>query len=57
MVTHDLDTLNDLSDRVSVLADQHIIARGSIEEVRKVPHRFIENFFGGSRARRAFKAA
>lgn len=56
MVTHDLDTLNDLSDRVSVLADQHIIATGSIEEVRKVPHRFIENFFGGSRARRAFKA-
>jgi phospholipid/cholesterol/gamma-HCH transport system ATP-binding protein len=57
MVTHDLDTLNDLSDRISVLADQHIIASGPIEEVRKVPHRFIENFFGGSRARRAFKAA
>jgi phospholipid/cholesterol/gamma-HCH transport system ATP-binding protein len=57
MVTHDLDTLQDLSDRVSVLADQHIIASGSIDEVRKVPHRFIENCFGGERGRRAFKAA
>jgi len=57
MVTHDLDTLNDLSDRVSVLADQHIIASGSIDEVRAVPHRFIENFFGGERGRRAFEAA
>ena len=42
MVTHDLDTLHDLADRVSVLADQHIIASGSIDEVRAVPHRFIE---------------
>lgn len=57
MVTHDLDTLHDLSDRVSVLADQHIIASGSIDEVRTVPHRFIENFFGGERGRRAFKEA
>jgi len=54
MVTHDLDTLNDLSDRVSVLADQHIIASGPIDQVRAVPHRFIENFFGGERGRRAF---
>jgi len=57
MVTHDLDTLHDLTDRVAVLADQHIIASGSIKEVRAVPHRFIENFFGGDRGRRAFKAA
>ena len=57
MVTHDLDTLHDLSDRVSVLADQHIIASGTIEEVRVVPHRFIENFFGGERGRRAFTGA
>ena len=57
MVTHDLDTLNDLTDRVAVLADQHIIASGSIEEVRAVPHRFVENFFGGDRGRRAFEAA
>jgi phospholipid/cholesterol/gamma-HCH transport system ATP-binding protein len=55
MVTHDLDTLNDLSTRVAVLADQHIIACGSLEEVRELPHRFVQNFFGGDRGRRAFE--
>ncbi len=55
MVTHDLDTLNDLTTRVAVLADQHIIACGSLEEVREHPHRFVQNFFGGDRGRRAFE--
>ena len=54
MVTHDLDTLYELSDRVAVLADQHIIACGPLEEIRRDPHRFVQNFFGGDRARRAF---
>ena len=56
MVTHDLDTLNDLSTRVAVLADQHIIACGALEEIRELPHRFVQNFFGGDRGRRAFEA-
>jgi phospholipid/cholesterol/gamma-HCH transport system ATP-binding protein len=55
MVTHDLDTLNDLSTRVAVLADQHIIACASVAEVRGMKHRFVENFFGGDRGRRAFE--
>jgi len=55
MVTHDLDTLNDLSDRVAVLAEQHIIACGPLAEVRNHPHRFVQNFFGGDRGRRAFE--
>ncbi len=55
MVTHDLDTLNDLATRVAVLADQHIIACGALEEVREHPHRFVQNFFGGDRGRRAFE--
>ena len=54
MVTHDLDTLYDLSDRIAVLADQHIIACGPLAEVRQLPHRFVQNFFGGDRALRAF---
>ena len=54
MVTHDLDTLNDLSDRVAVLADQHIMACGPVREVRSHPHPFVRNFFGGDRGRRAF---
>ncbi len=50
MVTHDLDTLHDLTDRIAVLADQHIIACGSVDEVRSVEHRFVQSFFGGSAA-------
>ena len=57
MVTHDLDTLYDLSDRIAVLADQHIIDCGPLDQVRRNPHRFIQNFFGGDRARRAFEGA
>ncbi len=56
MVTHDLDTLNDLSDRVAVLADQHIMTCGPVKEVRAHPHRFVQNFFGGDRGRRAFES-
>ncbi len=54
MVTHDLDTLNELTDRVAVLGDQHIIACGTLEEVQHLPHPFVRNFFGGDRGRRAF---
>ena len=53
MVTHDLDTLYSLSDRVAVLADQHIIACGPLPEVREHPHRFVQSFFGGDRGKRA----
>ena len=55
MVTHDLDTLYELTDRVAVLADRHIIACGTLEEVRDLQHPFVQNFFGGDRGRRAFE--
>ena len=53
MVTHDLHPLYELSDRVAVLAEQHIIACDSIAAVRKLDHRFIQNFFGPERRRGA----
>jgi phospholipid/cholesterol/gamma-HCH transport system ATP-binding protein len=55
MVTHDLDTLHELTDRVAVLHDQHIIACDSLDVVRAMKHRFLQNFFGGERARRALE--
>ena len=55
MVTHDLDTLFELTDRVAVLADQHIIACDSLAAVRAMDHRFVQNFFGGDRGRRALQ--
>jgi phospholipid/cholesterol/gamma-HCH transport system ATP-binding protein len=53
MVTHDLDTLLALSTHVAVLADKHVIAFGSPEEVIQVQHPFIEDFFLGPRGRHA----
>lgn len=53
MTTHDLDTLVALSDRIAVLADQHIVALGNLTEVTSSNHPFITNYFGGDRSKRA----
>ena len=50
MVTHDLNTLSGLATRIAVLADQRIIACGTIAEVVAVDHPFIRNFFCSKRA-------
>jgi phospholipid/cholesterol/gamma-HCH transport system ATP-binding protein len=55
MVTHDLDTLFALADRIAVLADRKFIALGTAEEVVRVQHPFIEEFFLGKRGRRAMQ--
>ena len=47
MVTHDVDTLFALVDRVAVLADRRLVAIGSLAEVAAQPHPFIHNFFLG----------
>jgi phospholipid/cholesterol/gamma-HCH transport system ATP-binding protein len=53
MVTHDLDTLVSLADRVAVLYMGELVALGTVPEVVRVDHPFIHNFFGGDRGRRA----
>jgi phospholipid/cholesterol/gamma-HCH transport system ATP-binding protein len=53
MVTHDLDTLFELSTRVAVLADQKVITVGTPQEVLAFKHPFIDKFFLGARGRRA----
>ena len=57
MVTHDLDTLVSLSDRIGVLADQRVLAYGPLEEVVRVDHAFIRSFFLGDRGLRALSVA
>jgi phospholipid/cholesterol/gamma-HCH transport system ATP-binding protein len=56
MVTHDLDTLVSLSDKIAVLADQKLIIYGSLREAIAVKHPFILNFFLGERGLRALSA-
>jgi phospholipid/cholesterol/gamma-HCH transport system ATP-binding protein len=57
MVTHDLDTLATLSDRVAALADGRLIAVGTLAEVRQVDHPFIREYFASERGRQPSPAA
>ena len=56
MVTHDLDTLFDLSTRIAVLADKKVIVDGPPEEVVHFDHPFVRDYFTGGRGRRAMQA-
>ena len=51
MVTHDLDTLHAVCDRVAVLADKRVIVVGTIEEMMRQTHPWIREYFQGPRGR------
>jgi len=53
MVTHDLDTLFELSTRIAVVADRRIVTSGPPAEVMAHPHPFIHDYFQGERGQRA----
>jgi phospholipid/cholesterol/gamma-HCH transport system ATP-binding protein len=53
MVTHDLDTLFELSTRIAVLANQKVIVNDVAKQVVAFPHPFIHEFFLGERGQRA----
>jgi phospholipid/cholesterol/gamma-HCH transport system ATP-binding protein len=55
MVTHDLDTLFELSTRIAVLADQRVIVNDKPREVIAYRHPFVEDFFLGERGQRAME--
>jgi phospholipid/cholesterol/gamma-HCH transport system ATP-binding protein len=53
MVTHDLDTIFELSTRIAVLADQKVIIHDVPQKVVAFEHPFIHEFFLGERGQRA----
>ena len=53
LITHDLDTLWAICDRVAVIADRKIIAVGTIEELLALDHPWIQEYFNGPRGRAA----
>ncbi|CAM3190031.1 Putative ABC transport system ATP-binding protein [Sphingomonas antarctica] len=57
LITHDLDTLYAICDRVAVLADKKVIAVGTIPELLKTNHEWIQEYFNGPRGRAATGAA
>ncbi|MCA1652940.1 MAG: ABC transporter ATP-binding protein [Sphingomicrobium sp.] len=53
LITHDLDTLYAICDRVAVLADHKVIAVGTIPELLALDHPWIQEYFNGPRGRAA----
>src|SRR5437763_15446564 len=53
LITHDLDTLHAVCDRVAVLADQKVIAVGTIPELLALDHPWIQEYYNGPRGRTA----
>ena len=53
MVTHDLDSLARICDRIAVLVDKKIVV-GTMDELMRSEHPWIRTYFHGPRARAAF---
>ena len=53
LITHDLDTLYEICDRVAVIADKKVIAVGTIPELLATDHPWIQEYFNGPRGRAA----
>lgn len=51
MVTHDLDSLYSICDRIAALADKRIVAEGTLDEILNVAHPWVQSYFHGARAR------
>ncbi|MEX2618175.1 MAG: ABC transporter ATP-binding protein [Alphaproteobacteria bacterium] len=56
MVTHDLDSLSAICDRVAVLVDKRV-RLGTMAEHMRDPHPWIQEYFHGPRARAAFNGS
>jgi phospholipid/cholesterol/gamma-HCH transport system ATP-binding protein len=56
MVTHDLDSLSTVCDRIAVLVDGKVIAAGTMDTMLKSEHPWMKEYFRGKRARAAIGA-
>jgi phospholipid/cholesterol/gamma-HCH transport system ATP-binding protein len=53
MVTHDLDSLNTVCDRIAALADGNIVAEGPMAAMLACEHPWVKSYFRGRRSRAA----
>jgi len=51
MVTHDLESLHAVSNRIAVLADGKVVAAGPIATMVASEHPWVKSYFRGKRAR------
>jgi len=56
MVTHDLDSLYSICDRIAALADGKVVAEGPVSTMLASPHPWVHAYFHGKRARLAGSA-
>ncbi|MDU8942196.1 ABC transporter ATP-binding protein [Ovoidimarina sediminis] len=57
MVTHDLDSLYAICDRVAVLAEKRVLVEGTLKDMQSVDHPWVREYFSGPRARAAMTGA
>jgi phospholipid/cholesterol/gamma-HCH transport system ATP-binding protein len=57
MVTHDLDSLHAICDRIAVLSDGKVIVEGSMDVMLACEHPWVREYFRGKRSRAAGMAA
>ena len=55
MITHDLDTLYEITDRVAVIADKKVVATAPVRQLEHADHPWIREYFLGPRGRAAAK--
>ncbi len=51
MVTHDLDSLATVCDRIAVLGNRHVLVDGTLETMLTFDHPWVKAYFRGTRAR------
>ncbi len=57
MVTHDLDSLANVCDRIAALGEGKVLATGTMEEMKAEQHPWLQSYFHGDRAKRAIAMA
>ncbi|WP_166209696.1 ABC transporter ATP-binding protein [Cognatiluteimonas telluris] len=53
LITHDLDTLYAICDRVAVLADRKVVAVAPVAQLEHLDHPWVQDYFNGPRGRAA----
>ena len=53
MVTHDLDSLGAICDRIAVLAEKRVLVVGPMDAMMRYDHPWVHDYFHGPRARAA----
>jgi phospholipid/cholesterol/gamma-HCH transport system ATP-binding protein len=51
MVTHDLDSLFSVCDRIAVLGKKRVLVEGTIQDMLECPDDWVQSYFQGKRAR------